>query len=156
MIAMSVLVFAAASASADATIRFDPSTPAFKDQRDHRSGPSIGYAGCVTDLGGRFTDEFMRDPDALWEQFQKSGAYVVKEWNANGSWSQSMAYQRLKTDAERAKFRKVHPNTVFVAPEKIWQWRKDHGIRILICLENYSAVTNYMPYSATDDIGVVK
>ena len=42
MIAMSVLVFAAASASADATIRFDPSTPAFKDQRDHRSGSSIG------------------------------------------------------------------------------------------------------------------
>jgi len=149
-------VLSAAAAFGDATIPFDPSTPAFKDQREHRSGSCIGYAGCVTDIGGKYTDEFMRDPDALWEQFQKSGAYVVKQWSANEDWNQSMAYQRLKTDAEREEFRRKYPNTTFVAPEKIWQWRKDHGIRILLCLENYGVTTNYMPFTRTDDIAVVK
>ena len=46
-------VSAFGAARPDATITFDTSAPAFKDQRDSRANPVMGWAGTITDIGGK-------------------------------------------------------------------------------------------------------
>ena len=156
-----VAALAAAGASADANIVLDPSKPAWKDQRNSRSAPDIGYAGANVEIGADCFDEFyVRNPETTWKAFQASGAHLVKEWHANERWEQAMAYAALKTDEERARFRKLksvsHRAPICAGPEVYFRWRQQHGVKVLLCLEQYWTWTDFLNGEKTSDINAVK
>ena len=148
------------AARPDMSITLDPSKPAFKDQRKSRTAPDIGYAGSIADQGGRFFEEFfVRDPDATWRTFEAAGAHFVKEWNANRSWQVGRAYAALKTDEEREAFRKRHNGTwanVCGDPKISYDWRQKHGVKTLLCIEQYGVYADDRAEVWTNDIAVVK
>jgi len=156
---MALAVLAAAgTATADVAIKFDPAQPAFKDQRTSRCGVGLGYAGSITDNGDVYNREFLAHPDALWKSFEDAGAYFVKQWSANQTWALGMAlekaYGELKTDAERAAFSKKTNWTPDCAQKKIFQFRKDHGVRILLCIEQYSCYTGKVKVGETGKVSM--
>ena len=107
------------AAPPDMTITFDVNAPTYIDQSKSTSFPNLGYAGCIADEGKEYAEEFFRrTPDHTWEVFKGAGAYLVKEWNADGAWERDkeMAYD-------------------------VFAWRKKHGVRVLLCIEHYSGRT---------------
>ena len=136
---MSALITAMAvafAARADLEVTLDLNATPIKDQSLSRSAPDFGYAGGITDAGGDCFDEFiLRHPDETWELCRKAGAYVVKEWGANGRWAKATAYANLATEEERAKFRKENPQSIHADPKVYFDWRKKHGVKVLLCLE---------------------
>jgi len=117
-ILMTVVLAAAAAGRAgdqspDGTITFDAGAPTYIDQSKSSSFPNLGYAGAIWDEGPECAEEFFRrSPDRTWEVFKGAGAYLVKEWGADGCWEQDkkMAYD-------------------------VFAWRKKHGVKVLLCLE---------------------
>ena len=154
-------VFAAVSAFGaarpDATITFDTSAPAFKDQRDSRANPVMGWAGTITDIGGEIGKYlFETDPDHTWEVLKEAGCHFVKMWSANTRWEESMAYAALKTDKERAAFAKKHRQTPLGDPKIYYDFLKKHDVKLLLCIEQYSTYTDVAKGETTNDIAVVK
>lgn len=159
-IVLSATAFGGGPKGPDMSITLDPSKPAFKDQRKSRTAPDIGYAGTIADLGPEYFDAFfVKNPDATWHAFKAAGAHFVKEWNANKSWEVGRAYAALKTEEERAAFRKKHggwwANTCG-DPKIIYDWRKKHGVKVLLCLEQYGTYTDVKTGARAEDIESVK
>ena len=145
------------AARPDATITFDTSAPAFKDQRDSRANPVMGWAGTITDIGGEIGKYlFETDPDRTWKVLEAAGCHFVKMWQANDAWELSTAYAALKTDEERRAFVKRHPRTVIGDPKIYYDFLKKHGVKLLLCIEQYSTFTDAAAGKRTDDIAVVK
>ena len=155
--AMGSCVASAAEEKPDATITFDTTAPAFKDQRDSRANPVMGWAGTVTDIGGEIGKYlFETDPDHTWEVLKEAGCHFVKMWSANTRWEESMAYAALKTDKERAAFAKKHRQTPLGDPKIYYDFLKKHDVKLLLCIEQYSTYTDVAKGETTNDIAVVK
>lgn len=153
---------ALADAKPDIAITVELDGEPLKDLRSSRAASGLGYAGCLAEIGGRrdmdgtYLDTFLRDPSGLAKTFKSSGAVLVKQWGANEAWRYSMFYQTLKTEADRKAFRAMYPNQSITDPKVLWKWRKDHGIRILLCFEVGGVRTDFLKAQDTDDIGTVK
>ncbi len=153
---------ALAGAAATAFAAMPPATvdlaaEPIKDQRQLRAGTGCGYAGHISMLDKRYCDEFLvKHPDETWKRLAEGGAYVVREWSANDRWQACMALKAAKTAAERDAVVKRYGGIACADPRVVWDFRKRHGIRALLTLENYSVIVDTKTGRRSDDIKDVK
>lgn len=139
-------------------IRLDPAKDFIKDHRTSTAAPILGYAGTMVE----YPDEmlqwfFVKDRANTAKAMKEAGAKLVKEWNAVAHWQVGMAYKNAKSDRERAAIRKRHHLGNFLGdPAKIFSFRKENGMKIFLCLEQYSVFTDVASGSKTNDIETVK
>ncbi len=159
--AAAVLVALGASAAdkaQDFVIRLDAAKDFIKDHRDSAAAPILGYAGTMVE----YPDEmlqwfFVKDRANTAKAMKAAGAKLVKEWSAVAHWQVGMAYANAKSDQEREAIRKRHHGGHFLGdPERIFSFRKENGMKILLCLEQYSVFTDVASGSKTNDIETVK
>lgn len=100
---------------------------------------------------------FVKDRAATAAILKEAGARLVKEWNAVSNWQVGMAYANAKSDGEREEIRKRHGREHFLGdPAEIFSFRKENGMKILLCLEHYSVFTDVAAGAKTNDIAIVR
>jgi len=156
-----VLLLGAAEAE---TISISPDKTPFKDQRNSRAGTGAGYAGNMSDDGanagtGRdlFVKYFIEQPDECWKILKAGGCYVCREWSANDRWQERIAPFKAKDEKElKAIVKRIGYDGKHDFNKIAYDFRKKHGIRTLLTLENYTVCTNYVTGARSEDIADVK
>ncbi|MCR5838232.1 MAG: hypothetical protein K6G94_01195, partial [Kiritimatiellae bacterium] len=155
---ISALGAIAAEKPTSMVITIDSSNDLIKDNRETTCGQPLGYAGTMVE----YPDEmlqwfFVKDRANTAKAMKAAGAKLVKEWSSVAHWQVGMAYVNAGTDQERESIRKRHHREHFLGdPAKIFSFRKENGMKILLCLEQYNVFTDVASGSKTNDIETVK
>jgi len=140
-------------------IHLDPSKDFIRDLRDTSAAPVLGYAGSMLEFNDSLAHVLWHDcSDDLATALRDGGARLVKEWNSLDKWQIGMAYAQAKSEEERASLRKRFGRSEgLVDDPKVWfSFRKKHGMKVFICLEQYRVWTDVSQGVKTNEIGIVK
>ena len=83
------VVYSLAANAADFTIELDGTKAPIKDLRANTCSPVLGYAGVMCE-GGNPWWLFQDHPDYTAHAFRQSGAWFMRQWDANGWWEKGM------------------------------------------------------------------
>ena len=153
------LMFCGASVAEPFAIHLDPSKDFIRDLRDTSAAPVLGYAGSMLEFNDSLAHVLWHDcSDDLATALRDGGARLVKEWNSLDKWQIGMAYAQAKSAEERASLRKRFGRSEgLVDDPKVWfSFRKKHGMKVFICLEQYRVWTDVAQGVRTNEIGIVK
>ena len=152
-------MFCGASIAEPFAIHLDPSKDFIRDLRDTSAAPVLGYAGSMLEFNDSLAHVLWHDcSDDLATALRDGGARLVKEWNSLDKWQIGMAYAQAKSVEERESLRKRFGRSEgLVDDPKVWfSFRKKHGMKVFICLEQYRVWTDVAQGVRTNEIGIVK
>ena len=139
-------------------IALDPEADFVRDLRESTAAPVLGYAGSMIEYPDSMLQWLFVTNRAETAQMMKAaGARLVKEWNALDRWQAGLAYANAKDDAERAAVRRRFGREGLLADPKVWfSFRKENGMKVLLCLEQYRVWTDAAKGTTTNDVGIVR
>ncbi len=146
----------AALSSAGAPLQLfelDPDAEPIRDQRQSRCGVGLGFAGSLVE-GVMAEYFFVSNRTDTAAKLREAGVYFVREWHALHKWQRNREYAALTNAGERAKWRAKEPATAIDAHE-VFSFRKENNIRVLLTLEQWSAV-DPLTGLRTNDVQAVK
>ena len=149
------------SAAADnpqLVIRIDPMADFIKDQRESTAAPVLGYAGAMLEYPDYMLQSlFVTNRSETAKAMEAAGAMLVKEWGALRRWEVGMAWTNAKDDVEREALRRRYGREFFCADPKVWfSFRKENGMKVLLCLEHYSTLLDASKGEKSSEIEDVK
>ena len=139
-------------------INIDLANDFIKDHRQSTAAPVLGYAGSMLEypdsmLQWLFVTNRVETADAM----KSAGAKLVKEWSSLDKWQIGLAYANAKDDGARESIRRRFGRDGLLADPKVWfSFRKENGIKALLCLEQYRVWTDAAAGVKTGDVEVVK
>ena len=116
--------------------------------------PILGYAGGGVGGGEDAKWLFETHRQEAARIFRRSGARFVRQWNANRQW-QIGAGALLVKDKKTGKMKnRFEQRTTDM--KNAFSFYKEYGVKVMLTLENYGALTNLETGAGTSGIGVVK
>ena len=140
------------------SMRIDPDGDFIRDCRESTCGQPLGYAGSMIEYPDSMLQWFFVTNRAETARMLKAaGARLVKEWHALDRWQAALAYANAKDAVARAALRKRFGRQGFLGDPKVWfSLRRENGMKVLLCLEQYRVYTDPVSGAKTNDIEVVK
>lgn len=137
-----------------AKITVDLGGKPIRDISESSCCPVLGYAGGGAQGGedAKWLFETHRKEAAA--VFRRCGARFVRQWNAINQWYYG-AGSLMRKDKKTGRLYNSRPG--MTTPMKnVFSFYKEYGIKVLLTLENHSAVTNFVTGEASTDIDIVK
>lgn len=135
------VVYSLAANAADFTIELDGTKAPIKDLRANTCSPVLGYAGVMCE-GGNPWWLFQDHPDYTAHAFRQSGAWFMRQWDANGWWEKGMlgVVERGKKAME---------------PKYLYDFLVKNDLKALFTIEQWNSI-DPATGKRTNDICVVK
>ena len=116
--------------------------------------PVLGYAGGGVGGGEDAKWLFETHRQEAARIFRQSGARFVRHWSANRQW-QIGAGALLVKDKQTGKMKNRFAERT-TDMKNAFSFYKEYGVKVMLTLENYGALTNLETGATSSDIGIVK